>query len=106
MAIERARAYLAHAGVRYAPARQRVRHVGAGGDAEDVGQDAVAVVADREAPAAIPHQRTQVAAIAADRHRGDLHGGVPLAHALERVELAGAALAAGDEERQRDRATP
>ena len=49
------------------------------------------------------HERAQVAAVAADRDRGELHARVARQHALERVELARALRAARGEEGEHDR---
>ena len=62
-------------------AGQRVGELRADGDAEEVGQDAVAVPGHREAPAVAAHERAQVVALAADRDGGHLQARMARAHA-------------------------
>ena len=57
--VELARVELADARRRHPPAGQRVGHLRADRDAVEVGDDAVAVVADREAPAAAADELAQ-----------------------------------------------
>ena len=68
------------------PAALGERELRADGDAVEAREGAVAVVADREAPAALADLLAQVAAVAADRDGGepDLRDGA--ARALEAVE--------------------
>ena len=61
---------------RHPAAGQGERQLRADRDAVEVREDAVAVVADREAPAVAAHERAQLAAVAADRDGGELHAGV------------------------------
>src|SRR3954471_19738041 len=86
------------------PAPRGQRDLGADGHVVEVGQHAVAVVADGEAPAVGADRPPQVVAIALDGHGGELDVRVGGADALEDVELVDAAPAARGEEGQRHRA--
>src|SRR4051794_15972683 len=80
------------------------RDLRADGDAVEVGQRAVAVVADREAPTVAANVAAQVAAVALDGHGGHRDRGEGRAQRLEAVELVLARRAARGEEGERHRA--
>jgi len=78
------------------PAALGERHLRADRHAVQVGQRAIAVVADREAPAAGADVAAHLVAVAADGDRRDLHARELVTHRLQPVELVLARPAADD----------
>src|SRR3954469_18705793 len=85
------------------PTPRGERDLGADGHVVEVGQHAVAVVADREPPPVGADRAAQVVAVALDGHGGELDPRIGPAQALERVELVDAAPAARGDEGEHDR---
>ena len=84
---------------RHLAAAPRERDERADGDAVRVRHGAVAVVADRDPPAALPHR----VPVAAHGHRREGHAGEARRDAVEHADLALALLHAGHDEREHER---
>ncbi len=87
----------------HAAAGERVRDLRADRHAVEVREHRITIVGHRERPVVVADRADEVLAVAAQRDGGDVHSGDGPRGALERVELVDAAVAAGDEERQRQR---